>query len=206
MKRISFILTLIFCCCQNFVFPQNSSNQNCSNPVNRIVSGINSDCEKDFLLSNVEMNNLYTYHASQSILANNYYSTSASNDEIRMKAGKVIVLRPNVHIKKGSLYLARIEPCLNCKPHISFSNFFTPNNDGYNDFWDIKWTNPLEFSEVPIFDRYGKLLKTLTSPTDSWDGKTDTNNVFSSDYWFKINYIDCYGQKKEYQSHFTLKR
>ena len=39
--------------------------------------------------------------------------------------------------------------------------FFTPNNDGFNDYWNIKGVNATYNSKsiIYIFDRYGKLLK-----------------------------------------------
>ena len=41
--------------------------------------------------------------------------------------------------------------------------FFTPNADGYNDFWSFKGMNSFIYknSVIYIFDRYGKLLKQL---------------------------------------------
>ncbi|OYX86446.1 MAG: gliding motility protein, partial [Flavobacteriales bacterium 32-34-25] len=41
--------------------------------------------------------------------------------------------------------------------------FFTPNNDGFNDYWNIKGINT-EFNSntvIRIFDRYGKLIKDI---------------------------------------------
>jgi len=39
--------------------------------------------------------------------------------------------------------------------------------------------------KINIFDRYGKLLKTLNNNT-SWDGKYNGNELPSSDYWFVV--------------------
>lgn len=166
----------------------------------------NSDCNESFTLSNNENNKNYIYNARDFVITDGDYEVTALNNEIRMKAGNVIVLKPNTYIKKGSLYLARIELCTLCDLNFTFANFFTPNQDGYNDYWKINWSNPIEFSEVSIFDRYGKLIKTITNSEDSWDGKYNLNDVFSSDYWFKLIYTDCNGSEKEYKSHFSLKR
>lgn len=165
-----------------------------------------SDCNENFVLSNIENNNSYTYNAQDYIITDYNYEVAALNNEIKMKAGNMILLKPNSYIKKGSLYLARIEPCTICDLNFTFSNFFTPNQDGYNDYWKINWINPIEFSEVSIFDRYGKLIKVIKSNQDSWDGKFNSNDLYSSDYWFKFMYTDCNGNKKEYKSHFSLKR
>lgn len=166
----------------------------------------NSDCTESFLLTNNENNSSYTYNAKKNIITEFNYKVIASNNEINMKAGNVIVLRPNTYIEKGSLYLARIEPCDFCELNFSFPKFFTPNGDTYNDYWKVNWYDPSEFSEVSIFDRYGKLIKVLKNNNDTWDGRYNVNDLFSSDYWFKMVYTDCNGQKKEYKSHFSLKR
>ena len=166
----------------------------------------NSDCNENFVLSNNESNNNYVYNAQDYIVTDTNYEITNINNEIKMKAGNVILLKPDTYIKKGALYLAKIEPCTTCDLNFTFSNFFTPNQDGYNDYWKINWNNSLEFSEVTIFDRYGKLIKVLKNNQEAWDGKFNSNDLYSSDYWFKLIYTDCNGNKKEYKSHFSLKR
>lgn len=121
----------------------------------------NSDCTASFTLNSSETHTNYTYNAENSIATESNYTVSELNNEIRMKAGKVIVLKPKTLIRKNSLYLARIVPCIACEISFSYPKFFTPNNDGVNDYWKIKWTTASDFSEVSIFDRYGKLLKIL---------------------------------------------
>lgn len=79
--------------------------------------------------------------------------------------------------------------------------FFTPNSDGYNDTWAIKFSYFEPQLTIKIFDRFGKLLKTLNN-TNSWDGKFDGNILPSSDYWFVV----IRENGKEYRGHFTLKR
>ena len=46
---------------------------------------------------------------------------------------------------------------------IYIPNFFTPNNDGYNDVWEIKGvvSGDYIFSSISIFNRFGKLLKNM---------------------------------------------
>lgn len=87
---------------------------------------------------------------------------------------------------------------------ISYPRFFTPNSDGYNDFWNIDL--PIEYEGIiSIFDRYGKLLKQISTQGEGWDGTFNGNLLPSTDYWFKIAYIEN-NQKKEFKSHFSLKR
>lgn len=87
---------------------------------------------------------------------------------------------------------------------IGFPKFFTPNNDGYFDYWQVYGITP-EFqsqSTIYIFDRYGKLLKELDPLSIGWDGTYNGYNMPSSDYWFSVRLEDG----RTFKSHFTLKR
>ncbi|RTY87000.1 T9SS type B sorting domain-containing protein, partial [Flavobacterium sp. GSN2] len=55
-------------------------------------------------------------------------------------------------------------------------------------------------------DRYGKLLKQL-SPINStgWDGTFNGQPLFSTDYWFTVDYTEK-GANKVFKAHFSLKR
>lgn len=83
-----------------------------------------------------------------------------------------------------------------------YPKLFTPNNDGYNDYWKLYGSNNEPDNIIYIYDRYGKLLKQL-SPTDiGWNGTFNGNNLPSSDYWFLLERQNG----KQYRGHFTLKR
>lgn len=79
--------------------------------------------------------------------------------------------------------------------------FFTPNNDGNNDTWKVK--DPLnEIEVVYIYDRYGKLLKTLYNFQEGWNGYFNNQAMPVNDYWYVITFKN--GNKTT--GHFTLKR
>lgn len=86
---------------------------------------------------------------------------------------------------------------------INYPRFFTPNDDGYNDFWNI--TGVDDSSTIYIFDRYGKLLKQISPKGEGWDGTYNGELMNTSDYWFILNY-PVNGELKTFKSHFTLKR
>ena len=50
-----------------------------------------------------------------------------------------------------------------------------------------------------------KLIKQIRSEEEGWDGTYNGNLLPSTDYWFKVNYIEN-NQQKEFKSHFSLKR
>lgn len=81
--------------------------------------------------------------------------------------------------------------------------FFTPNDDGYNDFWEIKGLTHYPKAEVAIFDRYGKLISRLNSSKLTWDGTYNNKILPASDYWYVLK-ID--NTKPEMRGHFSLKR
>lgn len=89
---------------------------------------------------------------------------------------------------------------------INYPKFFTPNNDGYNDFWSIPelFYDPNAF--IQIYDRYGKLLKILNlKDSDAWDGMYNEKLMPSTDYWFVVNY-SILDVLKTFKAHFSLKR
>ncbi|MDN3665147.1 T9SS type B sorting domain-containing protein [Algibacter miyuki] len=84
--------------------------------------------------------------------------------------------------------------------HFYIPKYFTPNNDGFNDTFDLKGIELYENSEVSIFNRYGKLIKYSKNEPFSWDGTLSGNPLESGDYWYSII---INGQKTN--GHFTLK-
>jgi gliding motility-associated-like protein len=81
--------------------------------------------------------------------------------------------------------------------------FFTPNNDGFNDLWEVKGLINYPLAEVTLFDRYGKLITKLNHSNRSWDGTFNKNSLPATDYWYvlKLN-----PNSPELKGHFSLKR
>jgi len=85
---------------------------------------------------------------------------------------------------------------------IDYPKFFTPNNDGYNDLWQINVIKKFPNAKISIFDRYGKLLKELSSNDSGWDGFYSGREMPADDYWFKANF----NNNIVFSGHFALKR
>ena len=86
-----------------------------------------------------------------------------------------------------------------------FPLFVTPNSDGFNDTWHVIGASELEGTIIYIFDRYGKLLKTLLHTSQGWNGTYNGYDMPTSDYWYVANIKQ--GEKEfELKGHFTLKR
>ena len=91
---------------------------------------------------------------------------------------------------------------------IGYPKFFTPNNDGYNDYWNVIGVNSNFYpnSLIYIFDRFGKLVTTVDPSSNGWDGFYKGVSLPSSDYWFTVELIDSSGSRKVRKGHFSLIR
>jgi gliding motility-associated-like protein len=90
---------------------------------------------------------------------------------------------------------------------LDYPTFFTPNGDGYNDFWNIDILSGQPTSKIYIFDRYGKLLKSIKPAGFGWNGTYNGSRMPTADYWFLLEYNDLTnGAPKQLRGHFTLKR
>lgn len=115
-----------------------------------------------------------------------------SNEFINLLAGEYIVY---IKDKNGCGIVEREVYVLN------YPKYFTPNDDGQHDTWYIKHSNQEPTMTIKIFDRYGKILKSLSS-TSSWDGTYNGYKMPTNDYWFLVTRADG----RNFTGHFTLKR
>lgn len=85
---------------------------------------------------------------------------------------------------------------------LNYPKFFTPNGDGQNERWRIKFAVNEPDLQVYIFDRYGKLITGFTGEGEGWDGTLNGKPLPSTDYWFVV--------EREsgvvYKGHFSLIR
>ncbi|MFA9190281.1 T9SS type B sorting domain-containing protein [Flavobacterium sp. FZUC8N2.13] len=88
---------------------------------------------------------------------------------------------------------------------INYPKFFTPNNDGFNDYWNVTELSFQSSAYIRIFDRYGKFLKQISPNGDGWNGTYNGYFLPADDYWFVVHYIEN-ETVKEFKSHFALKR
>ena len=89
---------------------------------------------------------------------------------------------------------------------LNYPKFFTPNEDGFNDLWNIECLINQTAARIYIFDRFGKLLKTISPNGLGWNGTYNGEIMPSSDYWFRVDYLGNDGSSRTFTSHFTLKR
>ena len=86
---------------------------------------------------------------------------------------------------------------------LSYPKFFTPNGDGINETWRIKYASLLEPDMlIYIYDRYGKLIAGFGANHPGWDGTLNGYKLPATDYWFVVVRQDG----KEYKGHFSMLR
>jgi len=87
---------------------------------------------------------------------------------------------------------------------LGYPKFFTPNGDGINDYWKIKFAIFQISINVEIYDRYGKLITAFGKTSIGWDGKLNGQNLPATDYWFRI--VRVTDKEIIYRGHFSLVR
>ena len=84
-----------------------------------------------------------------------------------------------------------------------FPEFFTPNNDSFNDVWEVEGMENYPQAEITIFDRYGKLIAQLKGSQMTWDGTFNKTPLPASDYWYALKIDNTH---PVFKGHFSLKR
>jgi len=65
-------------------------------------------------------------------------------------------------------------------------NVFSPNGDGKNDKWEVEDKAKVLFLKATIFDRYGKLVKTLFGNKIAWDGLYNGQPLPIATYYYVL--------------------
>jgi gliding motility-associated-like protein len=69
-------------------------------------------------------------------------------------------------------------------------NVFTPNGDGFNDYFDIRTSDVGPF-KILIYNRWGNIVFETVSPEISWDGSTRAGvKAPSGTYYFTITKVE----------------
>jgi gliding motility-associated-like protein len=71
--------------------------------------------------------------------------------------------------------------------HSNIMNLFTPNGDGYNDYWEIADIESYGRCEVRVFNRWGKLVFSSSNYENDWNGTCDGVALPSAAYYYIIN-------------------
>jgi gliding motility-associated-like protein len=132
----------------------------------------------------------------------NFFSESNGNGEL-LNSGDIITNSKTIYVFNS----------INCYSNESNFNviisdnnylipkFFTPNNDGNNDNWQVL-DNSNSINNISIYNRYGKLVKFLLPNTPGWDGNFNGKPMNTDSYWYEI----VLNTNEILRGYFTLKR
>lgn len=142
-------------------------------------------------------------------LGNNYIKINAEGDGDFEYSIDGINFQGNNYFYgiSGGEYIAYVrdrEGCGNDLKHVTlidYPKFFTPNGDGFNDYWQIEGISTYTDAKIMIFNRYGKLIKQLNSSSLGWSGNFNGSVLPSDDYWFSVDLKNG----TIFKGHFTLK-
>ncbi|HTS44758.1 MAG TPA: gliding motility-associated C-terminal domain-containing protein [Puia sp.] len=84
-----------------------------------------------------------------------------------------------------------------CKNEIYVPNAFTPNGDGINDVFRIRYSNPPVKFKMNIYNRYGQLIFSSFNPSTGWDGTINGVKQPIDTYVWMIEFTDQKGIEHE---------
>lgn len=89
---------------------------------------------------------------------------------------------------------------------LGYPNFFTPNDDGINDTWNIPDLQNHPEAEIKIFSRLGRLITVIKPSGIGWNGYNSSGKREpSSDYWFEVVFMNN-GVLTSFRGNFSLLR
>lgn len=86
----------------------------------------------------------------------------------------------------GSVSDSMIISAVKCNFCLFIPNAFTPNGDGLNDRFRLLETCLLQKFKLQVFNRWGQLVFTSLSITNSWDGSYKGNPAEAGVYYYSI--------------------
>jgi gliding motility-associated-like protein len=124
---------------------------------------------------NVLLNGNYEYQWSPTGSLNNSNIQNPVANPLVTTLYSVTVTDPFGCTKTGVIELRVIE--VECDSiHVFIPNLFSPNDDGVNDFFNVR-SNILESFELIVYDRWGKPVFNTKSLDKSWDGTYKGKNI-----------------------------
>ncbi|SEP84442.1 gliding motility-associated C-terminal domain-containing protein [Hyunsoonleella jejuensis] len=137
------------------------------------------------------------------ILSFGNYFTQAFGAGVQLNAGTNITTSQTIYIYiKNSCYENQSSFNVFISDNgVFIPKFFTPNNDGKRDFWQVRDTNNI-VNTISIYDRFGKLIKYLPRNSQGWDGTFNGQRLPNDSYWYEITL----NNREILRGYFALKR
>lgn len=118
-----------------------------------------------------------------------YYWSSGSNNAIaeNLQAGMHSVTITDM---MGCEYIQSFELTNTHSVCLVPATVFTPNGDGRNDTWKIKFIEMHPQASVRVFARTGQMVLDVTGYSSNWDGKYQEKNLPTGSYLYIIDLND----------------
>ncbi|MBK0383495.1 gliding motility-associated C-terminal domain-containing protein [Pedobacter sp. SD-b] len=86
--------------------------------------------------------------------------------------------------KEGCVVADQVTVTVHIDPYIP--NVFSPNGDGINDTWVIKYLETFVNASIKIFNRYGQIVFSAKQYNTPWDGKFNNTDMPVGVYYYII--------------------
>jgi gliding motility-associated-like protein len=133
------------------------------------------------------------------------WSTGETGKSIQVKtAGEYYLNVVNQQGCRGTDSI-RIE-LKNCEALLVFPNAFTPNHDGLNDVFRLKYPGHAADYRLQIFNRWGQKIFETSDTSAGWDGTFNSQFQPEGTYVWILRYADNSGKKHNMQGTVVLIR
>jgi gliding motility-associated-like protein len=145
-----------------------------------------------------------------------FFASGASDDSIRFyfDDGTESIFSPNkksfdapgqyeviLEVTSAEGCIDRDTALVTIEEGLIFSNVITPNDDGFNDFWEIPSSGMLVY-HLQIINRWGTLIFETQSTEISWDGRDSGGHKVPAGAYFYI--LDAQSASKNYSNRGTV--
>ncbi|RFZ84873.1 PKD domain-containing protein [Mucilaginibacter terrenus] len=89
------------------------------------------------------------------------------------------------------------------KKQVVIPNTFTPNGDGINDVWNIKYVDRLLGNHLYIYNRNGSIIKDIKYYTGGWDGTNNSGKPLPAGVYYYVIQLD---EKNKQSGYVTIIR
>lgn len=81
---------------------------------------------------------------------------------------------------------------------IIIPNTFTPNNDGFNDRWDIRFLDRYPGCRIEVYNTAGQLVFRSVGYAAPWDGRNNGRDLPGGTYYYVIDLANGEAKKAGY--------
>lgn len=96
------------------------------------------------------------------------------------------------------------ETCVDFVPSVKTYNFFSPNDDNFNQYLTFENIEIYPQSVLTVYNRYGKNIKSFTNYLNNWDGKVNGKLVAAGVYYYQLKLNEPRNELNTIRGYFTV--